>query len=486
MSLARRFVRSGLWAGGAHAVAMAILAVRSILLARLLPVDVFGVYAFAAALTGLTAVIARFGMDDALVHRAPETEDADAAAAVHFTLAVTFAAAWTALMLAFAGTYYEGALLTAITVLTATQTAVLLSATPTALLRRRVEHRLLATIGLAATVLSSIVGLALAWAGYGLWSLLAIDAVAAVLGLAALLFWGPVWRPRWRWDPTIVRYFFGFGSRNVVGRLLENALQKIDKLWTGAVLGPQALGLYSRANAYSRAPIGLIDRPLASILTGVYAELAHDRARLSAAVMRIAELLVNGTAVLAIAVALAAPELIVVLIGAKWLPMLVPFRILLLAAVPAALTRSCIQLLVGVGAPGMQVRIALVRLAVLGLGMLALGRPLGITGVALAVLGSSVAGVALCLHRVSRFADLDYGKLLWPPAAATISALLSGTLVGLALPADGALWLRALLVAGGGAAGYLLVLAALRGRTLLSHLRTIRSLLRPERATGPH
>jgi O-antigen/teichoic acid export membrane protein len=482
--LARRFVRSGLWAGGAQAIAVAILAVRSVLLARLLPVDVFGVYAFAAALTTLTAVIARFGMDDALVHRAPETEDADAAAAVHFTLAALFAAAWMAMMLVFAWTFHEGALLTALAVLTGTQAAVLLSATPTALLRRRVDTRLLAAIGLAATALSSIVGLALAWGGYGLWSLLMIDAVAALLGLGALLILGPGWRPRWRWDPRTVRYFLGFGSRNVLGRVLEDALQKVDRLWTGSVLGPQALGLYARAVAYSRAPIGLADRPVASIVIGAYAELARDRGRLSGALMRIAELLVNASALIAVTVGLAAPELIVLLVGAKWLPMLDAFRILLLAAVPAALIRTFVQLLVAVGAPGARVRIAALRLAILVLGILALGPTLGITGVGLAVLISAVSGLALALPYVGRFADVSLGTLLVPPVLAAMAAVLAGTLTGRFLPPDSGLWARMFWQVAAAVAGYGAVLALLRGRHVSGHLRIILRELRSEAESG--
>jgi O-antigen/teichoic acid export membrane protein len=484
MSLGRRFVRAGLWVAGAHTVVAALLVVRSVLLARLLPVDVFGVYAFAAALTTLTAVIARFGMDDALVHRAPETRDAEAAASVHFTLAILFAALWAALMLTLALTFRERPMQAALVVLTGAHIGLLLAATPTALLRRRLDHQLLATIGLVAAIVSTAVGLTLAWRGYGLWALLLVDAVTSLLGLAALLIWGPVWRPRLRWDAWTVRYFLSFGSRNVLAHVLEHATQSVDKLWTGAVLGSLSLGFYARASAYSRASVGLVDRPLSSIAMGAYAELAQDRAGLSGAAMRICEILVHASALLTTVVGVTAPALIELLIGAKWLPMVDPFRILLIAAVPATLGRNCIQLLVGAGAPGSRVRIAALRLVALGLGLLVFGPRYGVTGVALAVLGATVAGVTLSLHCVSRFADLGLRTLLVPPVAAAAVAMIAATLAGHRLPDDAGLWARMILPGGAAIIGYGVVLVILRGGPFRDHLRFILTQLRPADEKG--
>lgn len=484
MSLGHRFVRAGLWVAGTHFITAMLLLVRSVFLARLLPVEVFGVYTFAAALTTLTAAVARFGMDDALVHRALETRDEQAAASVHFTLVIVFATIWAALMLTLALTFDDRPMQTALVVLTGTQVGLLLVSTPIALLRRRVDHRLLATTGVVASLISTALGLTLAWRGYGLWALLLIDAVTSLLGVAALLLWGPAWRPRLRWEGSAVRYFLSFGSRNVLARVLEDASERIDKLWTGAVLGSLALGFYARASAYSRAQADLIDRPLSSIAIGAYAELAHDRARLSGASMRISEILIHASALLATIVGVTAPALIELLIGAKWLPMIDPFRILLIAAVPAALSRTCIQLLVAVGAPGDRFRIAALQVAVLGLGLLALGPHYGVTGVALAVLGAAAAAMVLSLRYVSRFADLGLRTLLVPPLAAALTAAIAGTLAADGLSVDAGLWVRTVVPGNAAVIGYAVVLAALRGRPFGGHLRFILRQLRSQDGAG--
>jgi O-antigen/teichoic acid export membrane protein len=480
LSVAQRFFRSGILVGGANLVATALLVVRSVALARLLPVEVFGIYAFAAALTTLTAVLARFGMDDALIHRAPQTDNIADAAAIHGGLAIAFAGVWAVLLLAGSVAFFDGQLLAALIVLTGTQVALLVVATPEALLRRRVQHRLLATIRVVAMVLSTAVGLVLAVLGHGLWALLMIDAVAALVGLVALGIRGPSWRPRLSLDRERIGYFLRFGSRNVTGRLLEEARHKLDKLWTGWALGPQSLGHYARASAYGTAPADLLNRPINSIVTGVYAELAHDRQRLSGAVARISELLFIGASLLAVCIALVAPDLIVVLIGAKWLPMLDAFRIMLVAAVLTALNRTFVRLFVAVGAPALRVRVAALQVVVLLAGILMLGSPLGIVGVAVSVLASALAGLVASFFYAGRFTDLAAAGWLLPPVAAAAVAWFAGDVGGGLVTAAGASWLRVFLQGGCAATAFFLVMIAWRGRALDGHRRFILRELRRE------
>ena len=99
-NLARRSIASVGWNAGASVITITVLFVRSVLLARLLPVDVFGVYAGVGALIALTVVLPNFGMGAAFLHRAPETEDEERAAAVHFTLKLIFTLLWAAAMIA--------------------------------------------------------------------------------------------------------------------------------------------------------------------------------------------------------------------------------------------------------------------------------------------------------------------------------------------------------------------------------------------------
>jgi O-antigen/teichoic acid export membrane protein len=75
MSLARRTVTSVTWNMAANVITMGVLFTRSVLLTRMLPVPVFGTYALASSVIGLTVMLPNFGLGGAFLHRAPETAD---------------------------------------------------------------------------------------------------------------------------------------------------------------------------------------------------------------------------------------------------------------------------------------------------------------------------------------------------------------------------------------------------------------------------
>ncbi len=89
---------------------MLVLFGRSILLARLLPVDTFGTYTMALSIVVLTGIIPSFGLGGAMLHRAPESADESASAATHFTLTLILTLAWAAVMIAASLVLAQGAL----------------------------------------------------------------------------------------------------------------------------------------------------------------------------------------------------------------------------------------------------------------------------------------------------------------------------------------------------------------------------------------
>ena len=117
MGLAKRSVTAVAWNIPANLLTLPILLVRGILLSRWLPVPSFGIYAYASSIVGLSALLADFGIGSALLHRAPETEDEQEAAAVHFTLKLLLGGVWLALLVAGTLIFAEGELRLALLVL---------------------------------------------------------------------------------------------------------------------------------------------------------------------------------------------------------------------------------------------------------------------------------------------------------------------------------------------------------------------------------
>lgn len=230
MSLAQRAVASVSWNLGTNLIKIVILLVRSILLARLLPVETFGVYALATAIVTFSGILPNWGMGSAFLHRAPETADESHAAAVHFTLRLALTAVWLAVVLALSLWLAGDPLRTALVVLALVFAGLYLVDTPKAILVRRVQHRRLAMLDLLAALATTVVAVALAARGFGLWALLATDIVTLALLAGGLYLWRPVWRPRLLWARATVAYYLRFGSRAMAESALSEALDNVDDL----------------------------------------------------------------------------------------------------------------------------------------------------------------------------------------------------------------------------------------------------------------
>jgi O-antigen/teichoic acid export membrane protein len=421
--LARRSVSSVGWNMVGGMSGMVVLFVRSVLLARLLPVDVFGVYAGAGALVALTAVFTTFGMGGAFLHRSAETQDEQRAAAVHWTLKLLFTLAWAAVMIAFALLYTVGSQRLALIVLTLTQVGDELTQTSRLILIRRVVHRRLALLQLLDTIFTSVAAVGLALLGAGLWALLATDIVSMLLGIIGLLILRPVWRPRLAWRSSVVRYYLRFGSRNLTAGLLLTALDRLDDLWTLRYLGETALGYYSRAYTFATYPRKILAAPVNQVVSGAYAELKGDRRRLSQAFFRGNALLVRSGFFLAGLLALIAPEFIMILLGEKWLPMLQAFRLMLIFTLLDPIKMTVSDLFIAVGRPDKVVRVRLVQLAILVVGLFALGPRWGIAGVALAVNAMLVVGLGVLLWQARQYVDFSIRGMFAVPGGVLASAL---------------------------------------------------------------
>jgi O-antigen/teichoic acid export membrane protein len=428
MSLAERSVRAVGWNALSNSARVVILFGRSVLLARWLPVETFGVYAGANAVVALAGIVATFGMGAAFLHRCAETEDEEHTAAVHFTLQLILTLAWTGLMLLGALLFTDGETQLALLLMTVTTAGTQLTHTPRLILVRRVVHRRLALLDFLNAALTTAVAVGLAWGGIQLWALLATDVVAVILALSMLYLWRPVWRPRLAWDRQVIRYLLRFGSRSFAAVALQRALDKVDDLWTRLFLGTNAMGLYSRAYTFATYPRTILALPVNAVADGTYAELKGQRRRLSQAFFRANALLVRTGFFLAGVLALVAPEFIRLLLGAKWLPMLDAFRLMLVYTLLDPIKITVASVITASGTPERVIRVRFVQLVILFIGLVTLGPAFGITGVAVAVDLMLVVGILLLLMEARRFVDFSWFRLFAVPTLALAVGLLSGRL----------------------------------------------------------
>lgn len=423
MSLAQRSVRSTTYTIGASAITTVVQFLRSILLARLLAPEIFGIYMFASTIILISRAIPLFGTSSGLIHRAQESEG-EIALRVHFTISLITNFIWgigiTILVLFFIPQDRWVIIL----VILLTQIFDNLTQTSKTLLIKRIVFRRIAFIDTATIIIGSVVAVTLAILGAGIWSLVATDVVSAFIGVIGYIVYRPVWKPTLGWSPSVARYLLDFGKRTFIAVFTGQILDYIDNMWTEIFLGDKALGFYSKAYSFSTYPRKILATPLIAVTSGTYAELKDQPKRLSQSFFRVNAFLIRGGFLISGLLVIIAPEFIRILLGVKWLPMLNTFRLLLIFAMldPVKLTIS--SLFIAIGVPEIVSRIRLMQLGVMVAGLFLFGKIWGIEGVAIAVTVMTSVGVILLLFFAKNYVNFSIWKLFAVPSIGLITGII--------------------------------------------------------------
>jgi O-antigen/teichoic acid export membrane protein len=200
-------------------------------------------------------------------------------------------------------------------------------------------------------------------------------------------------------------------------------LDRVDDLWVGTYLDNIAMGLYSRAYTFATYPRKLVAGPVQSVSIGTYAELKEDHTRLSQAFYRTNALLVRVSFLFGGILSLVAPELIHLLLGEKWLPMLDVFRLMLIYTLFDPIKLTVANIFVAVGKPEKVALVRALQFVIMVVGLYTLGPRFGIAGVAIAVDLMLVVGIVVLFWQVRAYVDYSLRMLLQVPLVALLLGL---------------------------------------------------------------
>jgi O-antigen/teichoic acid export membrane protein len=423
MDVATRSVQSTAWSAVLNLIRLPVGLIQSIILARLLPVELFGIYGGMVALLMLSGAIFDFGLSDAYFHRSSETDDESSATRIYFTLRLILNTIWALGLLVFGCIFLNDPRRLVLIVLTITSFFSRVIDVPRQLLTRRIQQRRLAILDTYTTIAVAVISIAIAIWRPSIWALLASSFISLILSIVMLYLWKPVWKMQFGWDLKAVRYFLGFGRRAVIGSMLGIAIDHIDDLWINIFLGDRSLGYYSRAYRFATYPRDILTIPINNVAQPLYSELKYDRIRLSKAFFRLNAMLVRLGFLLGGWLFLIAPQFINLLLGNQWLPMLRTFQLMLAYALFDPLKTTLTSVIIAIGKPEKVSLFRGIQLGILILGLFTLGSKFGIEGVAIVIDIMVLAGIILALIFVKGYIDFSYQRLFSIPVLALITGI---------------------------------------------------------------
>jgi len=168
-----------------------------------------------------------------------------------------------------------------------------------------------------AALASGLVGVWMAYNGYGVWTLVWQQILNA--GINTLLLWiYSNWYPRWAYSWKSFRELFAFGSKLLASGLLDTLYTNIYLLVIGKIFNAASLGFYTQADRFTKLPSSNITGILQRVTYPVLCSIQDDDERLREdyrKLLRLSAFIIFPMMCLLAGVAYPLVEL---LIGEKW------------------------------------------------------------------------------------------------------------------------------------------------------------------------
>ena len=425
MSMKRTAVVSALWAAGESWSLRGVSLVVFLVLARLVDPAAFGLVALAAVYVTTVQALSDQGLATALIQR-EHLEEAHKDSAFWANLAVGVILALATLVIAgpAAAFYKEPRLASILRWYALWPLLGSLSVVQQALLRRAMRFRELALRQLVGAVAGGIAGIALAFAGMGVWALVAQQLVNQAVALIVL--WSITgWRPRLAFSYPHFRHLFGFGFNVLAANVVRAIGFQADRLVLGYVLGTTELGYYSVAQRLLAIVTDFVAGSAERIVVPLFARIQGDKDRVNRGLMTAQRVLTLGTMPAFIGLAATASVLMPVMLGGQWQASVMPTQFLAFASLGYCLSFFFGHVLTALGRPGLRLGIVIAQ-AIGQVVFSLLGVQFGLAGLCLGVVANQALFYVvelLFLRRNAGFSLADYlGEGLLPLGASLLMA----------------------------------------------------------------
>lgn len=300
---------------GAQMVAFIV----SIVLARMLEPETYGVVELLAVFTTMLQVFVDSGLGNALIQK----KDADELdfSTVFYANIVLCGMLYTILFLGaplIAALYRNMSLTSMIRVLGITILVSGVKNIQQAYVSKNMIFKKFFFATLGGTITAAVVGIRMAMAGYGAWALVAQQVIN--VSIDTLILWITVrWRPRRGFSFPRLKSLFSYGWKLLVSSLLDVGYNNIRQLIIGKMYSSADLAFYNRGQQFPNFIVSNINASIDSVLFPMMAGVQDNRSNIKAMTRRSIKVSVYIMAPLMMGLAFTAETVVRFILTDKWL-----------------------------------------------------------------------------------------------------------------------------------------------------------------------
>ena len=333
MNLKQKTIAGLSWSFIDNSFTQGIGVIVHIILANLLTPDEFGVVGLITFFLVLSITFIDSGFGSALIRKMDCTQ-ADYSTVFYFNLAVGI---FLYLLLFFSATFIADFFNEPILIYILRITGLVLiinaaSVIQITLLIKNIDFKTKTKISLSAELLAGVIAIAMAYNGYGVWSLVARGVMGPLFTTIFIWLLGK-WRPVAVFSVKSFKELFAFGYKMLLSTLIHKASQQIYYPIIGKFFSTSTLGLYTQAErfnvVFSATLTGIIQRVLYPILSTIQ----NDSEKLKKSYRKLTKSSTMVIFSLLLGLAAISKPLIAILIGEKWMTCVPYLQLMCIASI---------------------------------------------------------------------------------------------------------------------------------------------------------
>ncbi|VWX32734.1 Colanic acid exporter [Limnobacter sp. 130] len=215
---------------------------------------------------------------------------------------------------------------------------------------KSLNFRPVALIEISAAMVGFAVAVFTAWLGWGVYALVVAAMISAWLTM--FLSWRMLaqgWRPAWRLRWSEVRWFARFGGGMVLNNVINHVNFTVDLILGGRILGAGLLGLYSVPRNLILQVQGMVNPIFTRVGFPLISSIQYDKERVKQVYLKTMNMTATINAPIYVAIAVFAPEIVLLMLGPKWMEAGPLMRVLALWGLLRSFGNPAGSLLFGLG-----------------------------------------------------------------------------------------------------------------------------------------
>jgi len=318
--LKAKTIRSSIWTFLESGLVFIVEFVFNIILARLLTPHDYGIYGILMIFIIISRIFVNSGLGAAII-REKNTTDSDLSTVFFANLSISI---FIYLLLFFSSIFFVGFfdvenLSLYIKIISLVLIVDAFTIIQRTILTKELNFKKQTILNTISVLIAGAIGIFLAYSGYGVYSLIFKILIHYTL-LTILLWITSNWKPRLVFDWIAFKRLFNFSYKLLLSGLLNQFYKYFYYFIIGKFFTIDKLGYYNRAESYANIPTDFITAAIMKVTYPVLSRIQDEKERLRKAFVDLTRMVMFIIAPIIALIILVSDDIIVVLIGEKWLP----------------------------------------------------------------------------------------------------------------------------------------------------------------------